>query len=140
MAATRQQRTDGVVLGELLAPFRADASPERFVCLVDDLEAMRVVALWPSLPKNWRRPRTLMPASDNERWLWIWDGVEFDEWQFAAMVELQLRTLRSKIMLLAAARILFPDGTVPDGARGILHAAVGGRIRTKPEPKRKATR
>ena len=125
-AMTDEQRAE---LDELLAPYRADASLERFVCLIDDLEAMRVAAVWPHLPKSWARPRAPMPEDENERWIWIWDGCVFDEWQLAEMVELPLRRLTAKVTLLASARILLPDGTVPSGARGILHAAVGGRIK-----------
>lgn len=121
-------------LDELLAPYRDDESLERFVCLIDDLEAMRVCALWPNVPKQWLRQHDVpMPDDLNQRWAWIWDGVTFHDETYAEMVDLPLSRLWAKITMLASARILFPDGTVPRGARGVLHGVVGGRIKTSPK-------
>lgn len=128
---TESETEPGVLaLEELLAPYREDESLERFVCLIDDLDAMRVCALWPNVSKAWSRPRRPMPSDPNERWAWLWEGVQFDDESFAEMVDLRLSRLWAKITMLASARILFPDGTVPRGARGVLHGVVGGRIKT----------
>lgn len=112
-------------LDERLAVFRADTSTERFVCLLDDLEAMRVAALWSFVPKAWKAPRGPAPGDENELWFWLWEGCQYDEQWYGEMVELPVNRLRAKVNMLSAARILFPDGTLPNGARVLLQ----GRIR-----------
>jgi hypothetical protein len=54
------------------------------------------------------------------------------------MVELPLRRLSAKITLLASARVLFPDGTLPGGARLLLQGRIRQEVRrfNKPDKER----
>jgi hypothetical protein len=131
---TESEAEQPTTLDELLAPYAADQTMERFVCLIDDLEAMRVTALWPICPKQWVRPRRAKPVDVNEAWAWLWEGCVFDEIAYAEMVDLPLRRLNAKITMLASARILFPDGTLPSGARLLLQGRIRQEVRRFSKP------
>ena len=112
-------------LSELLQPFKADEDPTRIICLVDDLEAMRVAVLWPYVGAAWRRPAGKVPKDPIDLWDWLWSGVEVDGERFAKMAELPEKRVESKMAMLAAARLVYPDGTIASQARGLIQRRVG---------------
>lgn len=128
-----------MTLAELLVPFKAEDDPTRIVCLVDDLEAMRVVAVWPNVPMTWKKAKGAQPEERNELWAWLWEGCDVYEPQVAEMAGVGERAVAAKITMLASARLIFPDGTVSNLARGLIQRRVSRELFDRPKP-RPATR
>ena len=107
-------------LVEELEQFRKQDTLVSIACLIDDLEAMRVIAVWPFVPLKWQEPDWKMPEEPNARWQWLCDGCHYDDQEFAEMAGMAVNLLDRKMAMLFAARLIFPDGTVREHAQAFV--------------------
>ncbi len=111
-------------LASHLKRFKDASGAVSIVALIDDLGAMRVIAVWPYVPKEWEAPREKPPMEPNALWRWLWEGCLYDEEQLADMAELPVRALERKMTRLAAARLIFPDGSVLQLAESFIRGVI----------------
>jgi len=113
--ASRQQR-----LALLVEPYR-ETDPTVAVCLVENVDAMKVCALWPLTPKRWSPAKGGMPDDAAARLEWLWEGCVYDEvWlRETSLVEPDHRFVQV-FNMLARARLILPDGSVTMAARALM--------------------
>jgi len=112
-------------LADLLEPFRD--SPENLgptICIAGDLEAMKVLGVWPVVPLTWRRPSGRAPADHNSAWDWIWQGARVGAEDLGRRAGLHPYIAAEKFEMLKGARMIYPDGTISRAAARVLEAGV----------------
>lgn len=102
-----------------------------------DAATLRLLAAWSSTPHEWTQPKK--PCPDNgsatpAAWAWLWSGIELDAPALADAANVSQSTARTRMKMLIAARLVFPDGTIADSAKRAMRAAVASRL---PQPKKK---
>lgn len=92
--------------------------------LVDDAPASRMIAAWSTavLPP-WEPPTTPRPDDVRARWPWLWQGVGYDVVELCAAANLAPADGHRIFHSLVALRLLYPDGTISDGASALLTIA-----------------
>ena len=118
-------------LVEMLQPFRGDTEQTGLAIVADRAEAKKLLAAFTTWPlPHWKRARGGMPADERRRWLWLWEGFpggamapDFLE-DLARAAGLAVQTAVILCPQLLAARVVFPDGTISEGARTLLRAHV----------------
>lgn len=116
-------------LAALLAHYKGADALASLVCIVDDVVAMRVLTLWPNVPKTWSAPEGQPPDDENARWAWLWSGCSFSAEDYALMAELGTSTLERKLARIKAARLVFPDGTVDSNADAFVRTYIKKEMR-----------
>jgi hypothetical protein len=100
-------------------------SQNLLVVLDDSPPLQRIVAVWPSVEKDFSKlmENRKVPKDEKTHWEWLWTLCEFDprEWGFLASIpdpEYSDRLIKQAIQL----RLVFPDGTVSEWAKNYLSA------------------
>lgn len=129
-------------LQELLRPFRlpvgTPTDPTSIAIAVGDEDACRMLAAFSRLPLPDWRPRRRAPEETNARWLWLWSGYLGGPDEPMFLTELAVRAgipyhrARVKWPALAASRLVFPDGTMSEGAQLLLRSFVFERMPKPP--------
>jgi hypothetical protein len=115
----------GETLADLLNPFRDspdDLGPT--IVIAGDLEAMRLLAVWPAIPLHWRVPKGPRPQDPNTAWDWLWKGIAIGAADLGRRAGLHPYTAVEKFEMLKGARMIFPDGTISQAAARVLEAGV----------------
>ena len=60
----------------LIEEFKADTDVMNIVYLADNLDAMRVLAVWSYQVLDVSVPKSDPPKEKNRQWEWLWESVE----------------------------------------------------------------
>lgn len=102
-----------------------------------DAATLRLLAAWQTTPHEWKQPKAPCPDGGNPTpaaWAWLWSGIELDAVALADAANVSQSTARTRMRMLIATRLVFPDGTISDHAKRAMRAAVASRL---PKPKQK---
>lgn len=105
------------VLAELREALEADiAETAEVVLFLQDPAACRMASSWKRLP------RVVVengppPSGVEDRWAWLWDQVRYDIDEWARLSAVPVPEARAIAHVLAANRVVYPDGTMNRFAR-----------------------
>jgi hypothetical protein len=122
-----------MTLDALLQPYRTDDSLG-VVTVIDDVPAKKLLAAWPRYNPRWVRPKGRMPSDLDERWYWLWEGVDVDVRFLAECANISEHVAGPKLLTCIHARLLFPDGTLSKAATMMLNAFIAQNL--PPAPKK----
>jgi len=113
-------------LSYFLDQFKKDESNLVYTAsmLIEDRPSHRVISVWTMMPIEWKHPKSDAPSDQRQLWDWLWLGVEVDWQNFAKRTGLDPLLVRKLFEPLRANRLLYPDGTAPAHAIGVLKADV----------------
>lgn len=121
------------MLAEFLQPYKANEQAEAGILLMDDPEAKRIVAYWPNYPLAWSRPKGNPPEDSVALWSWLWLGVPINLQLIAVQAGVPANIAESKLEVLEANRLIYPDRTISSWAQKILRAEVVRRYTGGPK-------
>jgi len=111
---------------EHLARFRE--SEEEFmytgVILAGDHDSQVVLSTWTTMPLDTVSPKSPPPSEEREIWDWLWTSVRINWSQFSERTGLNISRLQKVFEPLRSNRLLYPDGTIPEHAKGVLTSEV----------------
>lgn len=123
----------------LLLEYKSDRDPVTLIFLVDNTDAMKVVAAWPYIKRTVNESRlddlrvcpegVLDDIGMRTRWEMMWTWVKPDLLELASMTEVSIDKTACIFLTLKNARLIFPDGTVHDQARKIIGNYIAGKVR-----------
>ena len=116
--------TPAIELAELLRAFRDVEAQDQLAAVVDDRDAIRVLAAWRSVRWEWDAPSKRSPWDLGELWIWLWTGGRFDLEAIAAAVGSSLGIVEAALAVLVNARAVYPDGTISAHAQLLVEAHV----------------
>lgn len=111
-----------------LAKFRKLESLEDLATVVDDANAIRLIASWPRIEIAWKKPRTQRPRASAPLWWWLWKGVSFDRAALASAAKVSEQAAHALVRMCASARVIYPDGSVSNDARKLISTHVETRM------------
>jgi hypothetical protein len=123
-----------------LKPFKADAtSNDAAAALVlGDDEAVRVLAAFRNVAHVYKAPRKKRPEPDASlivQWKWLTSNWTIDIIGISEAAGLSEEVVESKVGMLVANRLIYPDGTVAHGAVIALQMHTQVKLGIKPRPK-----
>ncbi len=121
-----------MTLEELLAPYRASENNEAAIVLLGDDDAMRVLIAFQNAEHTWRAPKRKLPETMAGRWAWIVSGHYVDYDFIAVAARVGDETALSKVRMLFANRLVYPDGSITKAARTALNAHAASKLGYKP--------
>jgi len=122
-----------MTLGEVLKEFKESEAAENIVPLVESDELRNAVVAWKSVVVTYRRPTDCDPEmSEAEKWVWMWEQVDFDLKAFAAVAGCQPQNVGTIFTRLKGLRLIYPDGTINNFAAKYLQAIIMAKL---PKPK-----
>lgn len=129
-----------MTLEEMLKPFKLDAtSNDAAAALVlGDDEAVRVLAAFRNVTHKWRAPKKKQPSETAtliERWEWLTSNWTIDVEGIARAAGMSEEVADMKVDMLIANRLVYPDGTIADGARIALQMHTQVKLGIKPKQK-----
>ncbi len=116
------------ILTRLLKPFRERESVEDLATIVDDPNAIRVIASWARIEKKWKKPRSRKPRARLELWWYLWKGVTFDRAALASAAKVTEQAAHALLRTCANARVIYPDGTLSEHAKTLIADHVANRM------------
>ena len=128
-------------LNEMVIYFQAmeKENTHTAVVVLDSSEAQRLVAIWSTIPLDWKKPKRSRPKNDMEMWDWLWEGVVVDWATVAKRANIDPFEMEPIRDSLIATRMIYPDGQINGYARAILSKrvanAVGWPGKKKDKPK-----
>lgn len=121
MNSTEKKRLEG-----LLKPYRAEERKAHLATMIDDTDAIRVLAAWGSCRSDWK-PEGATPRDEGERWRWLWSCVWFDREELAARSKLSETQVERLLRVCVGARVAYPDGNISKYARILVEDFVRAR-------------
>lgn len=116
------------VLAGLRERLEADvAEAAEAVLFLQDAAACRMAAAWKRLPRVVVASGA-PPEDDDDRWAWLWDQVRYDVEEWARLAAVPVPEARAMAHMLAANRVIYPDGTMNRFARRWLSERVAGMV------------
>lgn len=118
--------------------FHGDSTDTAVVVLGDD-DAIRVLAAFRNVEHRWRAPRKLLPegASTVQTWNWLTERWDIDVDGLAVATGLSRSTIETKLDVLIANRLVYPDGSISKAATLALKAHASAKLGIKPGRKPK---
>lgn len=107
---------------EALAPYRAESGAEDLLLVLDDPERLRLLVAWPHVAI--RRPTR--PAGKG--WAALWRDVQPDMEAWARCAGVPLSITPVAFLALRDARLIYPDGTINEKARGGIKRIAAHRL------------
>jgi hypothetical protein len=131
---SEETKPERKTLAELIAPFRDDAQDNAVVILGDD-EAVRVLSAFRMVEHRWSYPRAKPPANASKvaTWKWLTSTWRIDTDELARAAGLSEETAQSKLDVLLANRLIYPDGTISKGANFALQSHSMTKLGLKPK-------
>lgn len=130
---------------ELLSTFRALEANEDAITVLGDEDAMKVLSAWSKTDQRWQAPKKkrpqITPTNHAEMWRWIVQGWTIDEEAIAVGSGLSANVVHTKMRMLIAARLVYPDGQMSKAARAALQVFVAQKlgIKSKRQPQQQST-
>jgi hypothetical protein len=114
------------LIAEHLAAFKASEEEyvHRGVVVAGDRDAQIVLSTWTTLPLERVKPKGTPPSDERELWDWLWTSVRINWSLFSDRTGMNTARLQKMFEPLKANRLVYPDGTVPKYALGILESEV----------------
>ena len=94
------------------------------VVLIDDRDAQKLLSSWSTMSCVWVKPKSDPPEDDNALWDWVWKGITLPWNSLEERTAINSARLRKIWEPLRANRLVYPDGSIPDHAAGVLKAAI----------------
>lgn len=111
----------GFELNDLLRTIRALEDANDAIPVLNDDDAIKVMAAWKKTDQSWAKPRGKMPTvtSTNHAavWRWIVSGWKIDERSVSRACGLTERVVHEKLNMLIALRLIYPDGSTSKAAK-----------------------
>lgn len=123
---------EAIELDTMLNEFRANESPDAAIVLLGDDEAMRVLIAFQNAEHDWKRPRRAVPKTMASRWAWLVLGHDVDLEFISIAARVSDETAHTKLRMLFANRLVYPDGTITKAARTALNAHAAAKLGYKP--------
>ncbi len=102
--------------------------------VADDPNMWRLLAAWSRYPVDaWVEPDRPRPDDRRERWLWLWQGIDYDIRDLATAAGLDIDRAQRALSAAIGMHLIFPDGTISDNASAVLFMAFE-RSATAPKP------
>lgn len=114
------------VFDQALAKFRAkeDEYMHTAVILAGDRDAQIVLSTWTTMPLDRVSLKDDPPFDERELWDWLWTGVRINWTQFCDRTGMNMSRLQKVYEPLRSNRLLYPDGSIPEHAKGVLTSEV----------------
>lgn len=103
--------------------------------LVRDPILRNLIVIWPLLPVQFEMPKGDTPEDENQRWLWLWQGVKYDVAQLSEGLKLDKVKLARVVERASMFRLLYPDGTANKLATQYVRSEIAKSLQKKPGPK-----
>ena len=119
-------------LKNLLAPYRKDESDIGTAAIVGNDDAIAVLSAWTSITTRWSRPTRehgKRPADADDRWRWIWLGVDFDIEGLARASQLSEAAAYYQLRSLVQLRLVYPDGSVSAPGLEVLRIFLAAKMK-----------
>lgn len=112
--------------------FKNNEPGDTIYVVTDDVEAKKLLAMWPFLWKhNPTYPKGTPPDDTNDRWEWVWQNIHPDADVMAARSGVPKHTVLEKFELLKCAHLIYPDGTTSQWAQRLLRTEMSNRYAPK---------
>lgn len=116
------------VLAVLREGLEADvAEAAESVLFLQDPAACRMAASWKRLPRVIAECGP-PPEGTDDRWAWLWDQVQYDIADWARLAAVPVPEARAAAHVLAANRVVYPDGSMNRFARRWLSERVAAMV------------
>jgi len=122
----------------VLEGFKASdrSEPETAVALLTDQDLQRVVVAWPKVAPRWIPPRKKPPENQAARWDWLWQAFNEASWEgiYDDLADATMLPGGMAVRVFEVARrlrLVFPDGTISQWARGVLRSQVAAVARPR---------
>jgi hypothetical protein len=125
-------------LKDELRHFASDTTDTAVVVLGDD-QAIRVLAAFSNVVHDWKAPKKALREGVSlvERWQWLTQRWDIDIEGLAIATALSEDTVATKVDVLVANRLIYPDGTISKAATLALKAHASMKLGIKPGRKPK---
>ncbi len=127
-------------LADELLSFKSDptTNDSAAALVLGDDDAVRVLAAFRNVEHKWRAPKKKRPESPTliALWRWLTSSWEIDVAGIGEAAGLSEEVVEGKIEMLLANRLIYPDGTIAEGAVRALNMHTQVKLGIKP----KATR
>ena len=122
---------------ECLARFRSqeDEYMHTAVILAGDRDSQVVLSTWTTMPLERVSPKERFPDDSRLQWDWLWTTVRINWKQFSERTGMNTTRLQKVFEPLRSNRLLYPDGTIPEHAKGVLTSEVLKAMKAKTRSK-----
>lgn len=122
---------------ECLARFRNQEEEymHTAVILAGDHDSQVVLSTWTTMPLERVPPKGNLPEDLRLQWDWLWTTVRINWKQFSERTGMNTTRLQKVFEPLRSNRLLYPDGTIPEHAKGVLTSEVLKAMKAKTRKK-----
>jgi len=116
-------------------------APESIVPLVSDLsgEIANALAVWKSVPIDVHTHGDCCAENDQEKWEWLWSQARVDEEKFIEYSGIKYMNAKSVLKRIKYLRLVYPDGTINEMARGIMQGILVKSVRSRGRPTKRSS-
>jgi hypothetical protein len=108
-----------------LRQFKETEQPEAVLLVASHKEYVNIASAWMHLSVRRRRRLTKsVGESEEEKWGWLWDNVQFSDDTLRQESGVRLKRFQDRLDTLIANRMLYPDGSVNSFVRRYLREKV----------------
>ena len=116
-------------------------APESIVPLVNDLsgEMVNALAVWKSVPIDVDIDGKCYSEKDQEKWEWLWSQATVNEEKFIEYSGIKYMNAKSILERIKYLRLVYPDGTINEMARGIMQGILVKSVRSRGRPTKRSS-
>tara|TARA_R110000824_G_scaffold344688_1_gene531306 strand:+ start:376 stop:777 length:402 start_codon:yes stop_codon:yes gene_type:complete len=116
-------------------------APESIVPLVNDLsgEMANALAVWKSVPISVDIDGECYSENDQEKWEWLWSQARVNEEKFIEYSGIKYMNAKSILERIKYLRLVYPDGTINEMARGIMQGILVKSVRGRGRPTKRSS-
>jgi hypothetical protein len=114
---------------ELVDEFKLNADVIHTIYLADNIEAMRILVVWPHQVVDVEEPVCAVPEDENRQWEWLWLSAKYDAKSLARAAGVHPALTREIMESLIGNRLIFPDGTVSTHAESTVKVYIGKKLK-----------
>lgn len=103
-------------LAQYVARFRKLEFAGQLTPFRKSIDAKNVLAMWPQVRKEWKRPKSKPPKDDADLWIWLWRGMRYDLTSLAESARMTEHDAAATMRYLVTARVVYPDGSISRAA------------------------
>lgn len=109
-------------LQDILKPFKSSENSQAVQFIVNDEDAIKILAAWPHLPLVIREPMVMgtIPQHRANIWKYAWRFRKIDYRTLEETTGIDKSVLQDKIQVLVAHQLIYPDGSLSRSAESLV--------------------